>query len=232
MLHRAQPFQLASSSSLMGLAAVHLPAYLGRFACDLLTRWEHQLLWMHVQDIEFNPQTLRSYSFPEIDIKSDNVLLDKVVVVVQMHITKSCGHSPSPNKSRGPLGEFKVGFRSRFGRDLDVDLDLDLEPQKRTHGVKFQNITGIAIVETSDHANEQVSPSVMLASDTMKESSGTSPCAQYCLVTRNRKWKYSPSRSINCEKYSRMDRRLGRIISTSASRVFFKCLNETRSDCA
>jgi hypothetical protein len=28
------------------------------------------------------------------------------------------------------LGEFKVGFRSRFGRDLDLDLDLDLEPQK------------------------------------------------------------------------------------------------------
>jgi hypothetical protein len=27
-----------------------------------------------------------------------------------------------------PLGEFKVRFRSRFGRDLDVDLDLDLEP--------------------------------------------------------------------------------------------------------
>jgi hypothetical protein len=27
-----------------------------------------------------------------------------------------------------PIGEFKVRFRSRFGRDLDVDLDLDLEP--------------------------------------------------------------------------------------------------------
>jgi hypothetical protein len=26
------------------------------------------------------------------------------------------------------IGEFKVRFRSRFGRDLDVDLDLDLEP--------------------------------------------------------------------------------------------------------
>ncbi|KAJ8582020.1 hypothetical protein M405DRAFT_937981 [Rhizopogon salebrosus TDB-379] len=33
------------------------------------------------------------------------------------------------------LGEFKVGFRSRFGRDLDVDLDFDLELQNRPNPI-------------------------------------------------------------------------------------------------
>jgi hypothetical protein len=38
-----------------------------------------QMLYTQASDIKFNPQTLRSYSFPEIDIKSDNMLFDEAV---------------------------------------------------------------------------------------------------------------------------------------------------------
>jgi hypothetical protein len=52
-----------------------------------------------------------------------------------VHVRKGQGRMMGIGAPDNAIGEFKVGFRSRFGRDLDVDLDLDLEPQKRPNPI-------------------------------------------------------------------------------------------------